>query len=46
MKAIYSVEKWTFKGDEITQELLDLQLTDYAAYPEVFAVERDYCAPN
>ena len=45
-KSVYSVEKWTFTGDEITRELLDLQLSGYNLYPEVFAVDRDYCAPN
>ena len=45
-KSAFSVEKWTFTGDEIIQELLDLQLIGYNNYPEIFAVQRDYCAPN
>ena len=40
----FSVEKWTFNGDEIAQELLDLQLDYYNYYPEVFAIEPNYCA--
>ena len=36
-------EKWTIEGDEITKELLNLQINDYYTYPEVFAVKQNYC---
>ena len=46
LNSAVSVEKWILTGDEITQEHLDLQLSGYLYYPAVFAVERNYCAPN
>ena len=36
-------ERWTIEENKITLELLDLDLKGYYAYPEVFAVDRNYC---
>ena len=36
-------EKWTIKENEITKELLNLELSGYNIYPELFAVKQNYC---
>ena len=36
-------EKWVLQVDQIEKELLDLTLDDYHHYPELFAVNENYC---
>jgi len=36
-------EKWTIKENEVTKESLDFELNNYYRYPEVFAINRNYC---
>jgi len=36
-------EKWIVDGDRIEKELLDLTLYYYEYYPELFAVNENYC---
>ena len=36
-------EKWTIKENEITKELLNLELNGYYYYPEIFPVKQNYC---
>ena len=36
-------ERWTIEENQITKELLDLELDNYSYFPELFAVNRNYC---
>ena len=36
-------EKWVITGAEVSQELLDLTVTGYYSYPELFRVDKNFC---